>query len=462
MSDPKHTNKTTNPLMGGPSFSVKLRDDIAVERFGKGQTTLFRNGVKFLDVPDSPLIECLIENWITEASIDQLAESAANPSAIYFMCEKLLSLGLLQTQCTVDGQPLFSLIPAPDWHAWLGNVPALLLGLTPSAYLRRDGHHFVLEVPLSQRKCIIHDEKCLAWLMEIVQRRLSVSVEDPARTAFYRALLLMNALEQNEDKWDHALWEFHDLLFFHHSSIGFHDDPIGATWRLKDKLPPEPLFKPCTGKYISLPEPNGQFMEKLRAPFAEVLANRRTGRIPGERPIGIGELGALLHLSARVQDVRNDPAQPCPVSLRPSPSGGALHSLEIYPLVSQCIGLAPGAWRYDPAQHRLESIAANDALLDAYLKSNPHAQIQGAGLPHIRLVVTSRILRDSWKYEKIAYRLVLQDLGCLYQTLSLTATALGLASCILGTVDSRRLGDILKLEPLIEPVIGEMIVSSQY
>jgi oxazoline/thiazoline dehydrogenase len=90
-------------------------------------------------------------------------------------------------------------------------------------------------------------------------------------------------------------------------------------------------------------------------------------------------------------------------------------------------------------------------LLDAYLKSNPHALIQGAGLPHIRLVMTSRFLRNSWKYEKISYRLILQDLGCLYQTFSLTATALGLASCILGTVNSRRLGKILTSTPLSNP-----------
>ena len=87
--------------------------------------------------------------------------------------------------------------------------------------------------------------------------------------------------------------------------------------------------------------------------------------------------------------------------------------------------------------------------------------IQGAGLPHLRVVMTSRILRVSWKYEKIAYRLVLQDLGCLYQTLSLAATALGLASCILGAVDARRLGAIMQLEPLVEPVIGEMTLSSR-
>jgi len=75
--------------------------------------------------------------------------------------------------------------------------------------------------------------------------------------------------------------------------------------------------------------------------------------------------------------------------------------------------------------------------------------------------MTSRFLRNSWKYEKIAYRLILQDLGCLYQTLSLTATALGLASCIIGTVDSRRLGELMSLDPLVEPVIGEMTLSSQ-
>ena len=138
-----------------------------------------------------------------------------------------------------------------------------------------------------------------------------------------------------------------------------------------------------------------------------------------------------------------------------------MHSLEIYPLVHQCTGLASGAWRYDPAEHRLECIAANYALLDAYVKNNPHSLVEGAEPPHIRLVITSRILRDSWKYEKIAYRLVLQDLGCLYQTLSLTASALGLASCILGTVDAGRLGTILNLEPLMEPVVGEMTVSSE-
>ncbi len=448
-------------MMKGPFFSVKLRDDVTVEQSGQGRIALVRKDRKFLDVPDNPLIERLIEGWMTEEAIDRLAESSVSPPAIYLMCEKLFFLGLLQAQCMVDGRPLFSLLPAPDWGSWFGTPPALLRRLSPSAGLRREGRDFVLEMPISLRKCIIHDEKCLVWLMEIVRGDVSLSSEDGAWKAFYQTLWLMDALVRDDHESSRtAVWEFHDLFFFHHSSLGFHDDPIGATWRLREKLPPAPLFKPCQGEPIELPEPDGELMEKLRAPFASVLARRRTGRNAGSRPVTIEELGALLHVSARVQEVRDDPSLPCPLSLRPSPSGGALHSLEIYPLVHQCTGLAPGAWRYDPAQHRLESISANDPLLDAYLKSNPHILIEDARLPHIRMVMTSRILRDSWKYEKIAYRLVLQDLGCLYQTLSLTAAALGLASCIFGAVDARRLGAILKLEPLVEPVVGEILMSS--
>jgi SagB-type dehydrogenase family enzyme len=459
MNKLKGTNKTTDLLMGSSSISVKLRADITTERLGNGKIALSGNLRSPLEAPATPLMERLMTAWLSEEDIDRLAEEAANPPAVYFLCAKLFSLGLLHAQCSVDGQSLFSLIPAPDWNAWRGFIPAGLGRLSRHACLRRVGSDFVLEMALSQRKCLIHDEHCLVWMMESIRGGISLPAEDAARTAFYRALWLMDALEQEEPT--HAAWEFHDLLFYHHSSFGFHDDPIGATWRLKDTLPPAPLFKPCSGECVSLPEPDRQLMEKLRAPFAEVIAHRRSGRIPGIRPITLEEIGALLHVSARVQDILDDPAYPCPASLRPSPSGGALHSLEIYPMVHECAGLDPGAWRYDPAQHRLESVAANDALVVSYLKSNPHDLIQDAGPPNIRLVITSRFLRNSWKYEKIAYRLVLQDLGCLYQTMSLAATALGLATCILGAVDARRLSAILKIEPLVEPVIGEMTLSSR-
>jgi len=444
---------------GSATGSVKFCDDVTMERSAEGRLTLGRQGVRLLDVPAIPLLACLAEGWLTDEAMDRQAECSPNPLAVHFMYEQLFSLGLLQARFTMDGRGLFSLHPAPHWRAWRGNPPSPLPSLSPHACLRRVGHCLVLEMPLSRRKCFLHDELCLVWLMELIRGGGSPPLEDEARTAFYRALDLMEALE--DGKPGREVWEFHDLLFFHHSSIGFHEDPIGATWRLKDKLPPAPRFKPGAEKSVPLPEPGRELLDKLRSPFAEVLSSRRSGRFPGSQPITLEELSALLYASARVQAIPADPSDPSLRSLRPSPSGGALHSLEIYPLVCHCTGLASGAWRYHPERHRLDSVAANQALLDAYLNSNPHDMIPGAGPPHIQLVLTSRFLRDAWKYEKIAYRLVLQDLGCLYQTLSLTATALGLASCILGTVDAGLLGRILKLEPLAEPVIGGMTLSSR-
>ncbi len=437
---------------------MKFRKDLTSVPQKDGCIALFRNGGKVLDVPDIPLIEELRKSWMTEESIDRLAEISGNAPALYFLTEKLFSLDLLQMQCRVGRQALFTFQPAPEWQTWREIPPAPLRRLSPFLCLRQEGNSLMLEMPLSQRTCLLHDETCLLWLMEMIREGGFPPAEDEARKAFYRALYLMNALEEKPAQ---SIWEFHDLLFFSASSIGFHDAPLGATWPLKDHLPPAPLFKPCKGECLSLPEPDGRFKDLLSAPFAKVLSDRRSGRIPGSRPISLEELSALLYTSARFQDILDEAFRPFPGSRRPSPSGGALHSLEIYLLVHQCIGLSSGAWRYDPEQHRLESIAADNKLLEAYLKDNPHALIQSAGLPHIRLVMTSRFLRNSWKYEKIAYRLVLQDLGCLYQTLSLTATALGLASCILGTVEARRLGDLLSLEPLVEPVIGEMTLSSQ-
>jgi len=450
MSEPERTNTIA---------SVKLRDDVTVEKTRKGRITLTGWGRRLPGVPENLLIERLAKDWLTEAEIDGMAESAADPAQFYYLCAKLFRFGFLQVRCAVDGRPLFSLIPAPDWSEWQGE-PAGALKLSPNANIRREGNDLLLEVPLSPEKCLIHDGECLAWLMEIVKGDSLPSMEDAGFRAFHRALELAGAIVRAGDEAP-AVWEPHDLMFFHHSSLGFHDEPIGATWRLKEKLPPQPLFKPVTGQCIPLPEPDPLLTGKLSAPFFRVLTHRRSGRVPGDRPITLPELGVLLHVSARVQSIRDDPDLPCPVSFRPSPSGGALHSLEIYPLVHNCDGLARGAWRYDPAEHRLESVPANHRLLDGYLKANPHVLTGGAGLPHIRLVITSRFPREAWKYEKIAYRLVLQDLGCLYQTLSLAAGALGLASCILGTVDAKTLGAILGLEPLTEPAIGEMTLSSR-
>ena len=149
-----------------PSLSIKLRDDVAVERPGTGNVILSRRGLKALHVPPHPLIDSLLKNWMTEAQIDQSAGSAGNPRLLYLLYEKLVSLDLLQARCTLDGVPLFSLLPAPEWSVWRKEAPPTMARLSFHAGLRREGRDLVLEMPLFKRKLRIHDQRCLQWIME--------------------------------------------------------------------------------------------------------------------------------------------------------------------------------------------------------------------------------------------------------------------------------------------------------
>src|SRR5512133_1097369 len=181
MNKLKSRTRSSRCPTSSPSLAVRLRTDIRVERMNKGRVTLMRNQGRPLDMPDTVLIEGLTEAWLTEEDIDRLAKSVTNGPAIYFLCERLFSLGLLQTRCMVDGHPLFSLYPGPEWKDWQKNMSEGLVGLSHRACLRRDGPDFVLEMPLSQRKCVIHDEACLVWLMEAVRGEEFLSVHDTAR-----------------------------------------------------------------------------------------------------------------------------------------------------------------------------------------------------------------------------------------------------------------------------------------
>src|SRR5262249_39389223 len=56
--------------------------------------------------------------------------------------------------------------------------------------------------------------------------------------------------------------------------------------------------------------------------------------------------------------------------------------------------------------------------------------------PDVLIAITSRFQRVSWKYGSLAYALTLKNVGVLFQTMYLVATAMGLAPCGVGGGDS--------------------------
>jgi SagB-type dehydrogenase family enzyme len=141
------------------------------------------------------------------------------------------------------------------------------------------------------------------------------------------------------------------------------------------------------------------------------------------------------------------------VSFRPSPSGGASHPLEIYPLVRECDGLAPGLYHYQPDRHALARVEPVGPGLEKLMKWG-RFDLMGFDEPPLLLLITARFGRTAWKYQSIAYRLIHTDLGCLYQTFYLVATALDLAPCALGAVNPDLFASVTGVDVYAEPLVG--------
>jgi len=451
---------STNPYPG-VVFAEKLREDVALTREA-GNLVFRRRGFGDLTLPDTPafrlVAERLAAGWLDEAALDVLAAESGDMASAYFTAGYLRKAVLLQMRCRLGDRSLFTLIPAPE----LSLLVCPEIGdwrLSRFACLHREGADLILEMPGSRTRCAIGDAASLDGFLAAVEP--ATPAADAAHRLFCAALHFMNALERTDGKnVADETWQFHDLFFHHRSMSGYHDAPSGATWRLKGVLPAAPLFKPVTGACQELPEPDEELAARLRRPFSEVASTRRSARPDSKRQVTRREIAALLGAAARVQKILDDPGHPCPGTLRPSPSGGALYSLEIYLLVQECDGLEAGAYRYEPERHRLECVPVEKTALADYLGLNPFSRTPGAGLPQVQLVITSRFLRLSWKYESGAYRFALLELGALYQSIGLAATALGLASCILGGIDAPRVAELLHLDPLAEPPLGGMTLSA--
>jgi SagB-type dehydrogenase family enzyme len=75
--------------------------------------------------------------------------------------------------------------------------------------------------------------------------------------------------------------------------------------------------------------------------------------------------------------------------------------------------------------------------------------------------ITARSQRVFWKYESMAYALVLKNLGALYATMYLVASAMELAPCALGGGDSELFSTLTGLDPCGEPAVGEFVLGTR-
>lgn len=186
------------------------------------------------------------------------------------------------------------------------------------------------------------------------------------------------------------------------------------------------------------------------------LVSRRSIRSYAPRPLEKGKLEQFLQLTAQAHALVEH-REFGTTSLRNYPSGGARYPLEVYPLVENVQSLPKGIYYYHPFEHRLELINQARRYRAALLNSAMQrmgTEAKQDGRPAVLFLVTAVFGRTAWKYRGIPLHLILQEVGALYQTMYLAATALGLAACPVGAFPERAAAEILNLDSRDESEVG--------
>lgn len=275
-------------------------------------------------------------------------------------------------------------------------------------------------------------------------------------------LLAPGGPDDDEESADASLAQWHPAdLWLHGRNRGARSiGGYGGSYPLADRFPPLPAIPAARpGSRVELRTPDLDLVAKADPPFTEVLEGRRSVRAHDpSAPITLDQLGELLYRAARIRQVFTSGDRQ-EVADRPYPCGGALHELEIYPLITHCEGAQPGLWHYAAADHALEHVA-DPGVATATLVAGARAAAVMAANPQVVLIVTARFGRIMWKYHAIGYSLILKHVGVLYQTIYLVGTAMGLGVCGVGGGDAADFAAASGLPYHAEGSVGELVVGT--
>jgi len=202
--------------------------------------------------------------------------------------------------------------------------------------------------------------------------------------------------------------------------------------------------KPAGGS-IALPEPQIEAGEGLWA----AIQARRSIRDFRRDPLSGEQLAQLLWATQGITSRRGGHA------FRAAPSAGACYPIDTYLVVNRVEGLAPGLYRYNVADARLEHIRRGDLSAAIAAACLDQEMAVAAGVVFAWVAVPRRAKH---RYQERAYRYIYMDAGHIGQNLHLAATALGLGCCAIGAFFDDEVNAVLGVDGLNETAVYLSVV----
>lgn len=213
--------------------------------------------------------------------------------------------------------------------------------------------------------------------------------------------------------------------------------------RLMCEEPPPGPFRQTEGDRTPLA---GEFTD-LGRPLGKTLLGRRTRRSFLSRELPFELFGRVMRWTwGRTHLLES--GEIGPYILKTSPSGGARHSIEVFPIVRGVENLEPGVYHYSVRDHAV--VPCGEMPTDSTFEDIFPGQPWTAEAP-VMFIMVARVERSDWKYRHgHAYRVLLLDAGHLGQTFHLVCTALGLAPFTLAGFNDSELERTLGIDGIAE------------
>jgi SagB-type dehydrogenase family enzyme len=300
----------------------------------------------------------------------------------------------------------------------------------------------------------------------VTQAQLTRAFHDvPDIPSLVKRLLQVDFLLErgsSKDKADRTLdkaWAWGPAARFFHNrtqSVPYEEDldqqRASIVALARGHRPPSP-YKEYRSRPMKLPAVDEE------GEFWSVLRERRSRRKFGSAPLPLLDFARILGWTwGSIAEIEHKDLGA--YLLKTSPSGGARHPIEVYPVVLNVEGVDPGIYHYSVRKHALSLLRTGDfrALCTDLLARQPWAREAAAVF-----LMTAVVERSMWKYRHDhAYRVLLLDAGHLGQTLHLVCTKLGVSVVTSSAKDDRLIEKVLRIDGISEISLYAAAVGIQH
>ncbi|UBF24776.1 SagB family peptide dehydrogenase [Kovacikia minuta CCNUW1] len=424
-------------------------------------------------------LHLLASDGATEKELSQVVlqiDGTVALSRLYQWLQKFNQSCLLQRTVKVDSLSIATVVPISRYYQFQFKAvePKQRFILSRFAYCRRQEDQIVLESPLAYAQVLVQDWRFAGLLHQLTQPldcyELFERVAGFSESTIHLFVSLLQNLdllteetvEVREKQSDTLnIWSFHELLFHARSRVGRQisffrqDNQSLINNHLLDVVKPQ-----TADKGISLCKAKIEDLAMLDIPFTSVLEARKSIRTYDIQPITDRQLGEFLYRTARTKSITQT-KEPRQISSRPYPSAGACYELELYITINRCQNLDSGFYHYCPKNHQIHKVSNRSKSIGFLLQGAAEAANQNPEDLQILIVIAARFPRWITEYASIMYSSTLKNVGVLYQTMYLVATAMNLAPCALSFGDSDLFAAATGTDYYSETSVGEFLLGSK-